>query len=148
MLPLRPDMAAALRGFLAGKLPAAPAFKMPTGHLAAMLKADLKAAGIPYRDDAGRMADFHSLRHTFITNLAASGRHPKTAQILARHSSITLTLDRYTHSIIGDEAAALHGLPDLSAPACEAARKTGTDSLAPPLRQRADGVVLWRTVAN
>jgi hypothetical protein len=34
-------------------------------------------------NDSRRVADFHSLRHTFITNLAASG--------------ITLTLDRYTH---------------------------------------------------
>ena len=48
-------------------------------------------------DDAGRVADFHSLRHTFISNLAASGVHPKVAQQLARHSTITLTMDRYSH---------------------------------------------------
>ena len=37
---------------------------------AEMFQVDLEAAGLPYRDDAGLVADFHSLRHTFITNLA------------------------------------------------------------------------------
>ena len=41
------------------------------------------------------MADFHALRHTFVSNLANS----KMAQPLARHSTITLTMDRYTHSL-------------------------------------------------
>ena len=45
---------------------------------------------LSYRDDSGRFADFHALRHTFITNLATGGVHPKTAQTLARHSAITL----------------------------------------------------------
>jgi len=128
VLLLRPDLAAELRAHLAGKLPAAPAFeRMPTSYrTAVMFKADLAAAGITYRDDAGRVADFHSLRHTFITNLAASGCHPKTAQVLARHSTITLTMDRYTHGVVGDEAAALDRLPDLSAPPAEAVRDTGT----------------------
>ena len=63
-----------------------------------MIRRDLDEAGIPYRDDAGRVADFHSLRHTFITNLARGGVHPKVAQALARHSTITLTMDRYSHT--------------------------------------------------
>jgi hypothetical protein len=71
--------------------------------------------------------DFHALRHTFISNLAAGGVYPKTAQALARHSTITLTMDRYTHRYAGDEAAALAVLPDLSLPAVVAARATGTD---------------------
>lgn len=50
-----------------------------------------------YVDAAGRVADFHALRHTYITNLATAGVSPKTAQTLARHSTITLTMDRYTH---------------------------------------------------
>ncbi|MFH5804676.1 hypothetical protein [Alienimonas sp. DA493] len=37
-----------------------------------------------YRDAAGRVLDFHALRHTFVTNLARSGVHPKHAQALAR----------------------------------------------------------------
>jgi site-specific recombinase XerD len=40
---------------------------------------------------------FHTLRHTSITKLCNSGVHPKTAQTLARHSSIGLTMDKHTH---------------------------------------------------
>jgi hypothetical protein len=29
-----------------------------------MRQADLAAAGIPYKDEAGRYCDFHALRHT------------------------------------------------------------------------------------
>ena len=129
VLPLRPGTAAALRTFLAGKMPAILALNMPPrrGDAAKVLRADLEAAGIAYRDGAGRVADFHALRHTFITNLVASGCHPKVAQLLARHGSIGLTMDRYCHMAAVDEAAALAALPDLSAPAAaEAARATGT----------------------
>ena len=65
-LILRPELADDLRAFLRGKAPAAVAFKLPKPNMIIrMLKADLEAAGIPYRDDAGRVADFHALRHTF-----------------------------------------------------------------------------------
>ncbi|MCX5675795.1 MAG: site-specific integrase [Planctomycetota bacterium] len=113
VLPLRPDTAAALGAHLAGKMPAAPAFTMPARwHVIAAFKADLAAAGVPYVDGAGRFADFHALRHTFITNLVASGCHPKAAQLLARHGSIDLTMDRYTHMAAVNESAALAALPD------------------------------------
>ena len=75
----------------------------------------------------GRVADFHSLRHTFISNLIAGGVHPKIAQSLARHSTIALTMDRYTHLTAARQVDALKALPDLDAPIEEAARKTGTD---------------------
>ena len=55
-----------------------------------MLRNDLEAGGIPCITADG-IADFHSLRHTFISNLAACGIHPKLAQQLARHSTIALT---------------------------------------------------------
>ncbi|MGD0463681.1 MAG: hypothetical protein ABSB74_14440 [Tepidisphaeraceae bacterium] len=74
------------------------------------------------------------MRHTFISNLAAGGVHPKTAQRLACHSSITLTMDRYTHLRRENLAEALDTLPDLSSTR-QAAVATGTDgnSLAPSL---------------
>ena len=80
-----------------------------------MLRLDLADANIPYRDSAGRVADFHALRHTFISSLAASGVHPKTAQTLARHSDIRLTLDRYAHVFNKQQVEAINSLPDLSA---------------------------------
>src|SRR5262249_18442171 len=55
--------------------------------------------------------DFHSLRHQYVSNLAAAGIHPKIAQTLARHSTITLTLDRYTHVGLYDLSASVNSLP-------------------------------------
>ncbi len=129
-LPLRAELAAELCDFLAGLAPAAQAFRLPAdGHKAAsMFNADTEAAGVVHVDDAGRYADFHALRHTFITNLANGGVHPKIAQALARHSTITLTMDRYSHVVRGDQAAALAALPDLSGPARQQGRATGTDN--------------------
>ena len=80
---------------------------------AEMLRNDLKDAQIPYEDERGRIFDFHALRHQFISNLASAGVHPKVAQQLARHSSISLTMDRYTHLQSDDVANALHELPEL-----------------------------------
>lgn len=60
--------------------------------------------------------------------------HPATAQRLARHSTITLTMDRYTHRLTGDDAEALAVLADLRMPAVAVA--TGTDGEpvgAPPI---------------
>jgi len=128
-LPLRPDTAAELATYMAGKHPGALAFNMPeSDDTAPMIRADLEAAGIDYIDADGRFADFHALRHSFITNLANGGVHPKTAQALARHSTITLTMDRYSHSLRGQQADALDTLPDLSAPSAQSARATGTDN--------------------
>lgn len=93
-----------------------------------VLRKDLQDARIAYRDDDGCVVDFHALRHTFITNLARGGVHPKVAQALARHSTITLTMDRYTHTVIGEQAEALRVLPDLpgSGENRTALRATGT----------------------
>ncbi len=114
-LPLRPSTAAMLREFFSERNPDAPVFSFPRREeLARVLRVDLEAAGIPVRDAHDRVVDFHALRHTFITNLANGGVHPKTAQALARHSTITLTMDRYSHSKREDEVRALSALPDLS----------------------------------
>ena len=127
-LPLRPALANELRDHLAAKLPTAPAFGMPAKRRTIdVFKMDVADAGIGYCDNAGRVADFHAMRHTFISNLARSGVHPKVAQSLARHSTITLTMDRYSHTLIGEQADALKGLPDLTAPIADEMRKTGTD---------------------
>lgn len=111
-MDLKPDLAEALRRFLAGKAPTDRALTVPHAT-ARMLRADLEAAGIPYRDAAGRAADFHALRHTFISNLARNGVHPSVAQRLARHSTITLTMDHYTHTLRPDLRQVVNELPDL-----------------------------------
>ncbi len=77
-------------------------------------------------DTAGRVADFHALRHTFVTNLARSGVHPSVAQALARHSDIRLTLGTYTHSRWESMAEAVRRLPSTDAASPERQRATGT----------------------
>ena len=52
-----------------------------------------KSDFLRYEDSQGRFVDFHSLRHIFITNLARAKVDPKTAQTLARHSDIRLTME-------------------------------------------------------
>jgi integrase/recombinase XerD len=66
---------------------------------------------LKYRNDAGLFADFHSNRHTFITNLEKSGVSPRRAQSLARHSDIRLTMGVYTHINLDDQSSAIELLP-------------------------------------
>ncbi len=40
---------------------------------------------------------FHDLRHTCATLLLTKGVHPKVVQELLGHSSISITLDTYSH---------------------------------------------------
>ncbi len=154
VLPLHAGLAARLRAWLAGKPLAAPLWpgKWATLFKAGpMLHADLEAARkawigqvegeeqmrreegdfLAYRDGEGRVADFHALRHTFISNLARAGVTPKVTQALARHSTITLTLDRYAHVGLHDVAAGVRALPPLPGDGLEAGRQpmraTGTD---------------------
>ena len=162
VLPLRPDTAADLRDFLACKLPDAAAFNMPPNYdTADMLRADLtdartawledatspqehekreKSAFLSDLDAAGRVIDFHALRHTAGSLLASAGVHPKVAQTLMRHSDINLTMSRYTHVFRGQESDAVAALPDLDAvPAKQSAKATGTDHATAQAAQDATG---------
>jgi hypothetical protein len=131
-LPLRTETAADLRAFLADKLPTARTFAMPRiDKLASMFRADLADAGIPYIDDAGRVADFHALRVTFVTLLAAEGVPVRTLQSLARHSTPELTMNAYARTLHGSEADAINRLPVFSGPSRDSLRATGTDSATP-----------------
>ena len=59
-----------------------------------------------------------------------AGMHPKTAQQLARHSTITLTMDRYSHVFRGDLDKAVGLLPDYSTRP-DQQRATGTMDATP-----------------
>jgi integrase len=149
-LPLRTDLAVMLRSYLAGRAVDAPVWPGTWAEKGAkMLRADLEQAGVPYVDEDGHYRDFHSLRHRFGTELAAANVAPKVAQTLMRHSTITLTLDRYTHVGLFDTAGALDRLPPIPgrSPGSEPAAMlaTGTDgptyqkTLAPSLPHEGDG---------
>ena len=153
VVPLRSELAAALRGHLGTKLPDAPAFKMPRpNRLVFMLRADLEAAReawikeaetaeerdererssfLTSRDEAGRVVDFHALRHTTGSLLAAAGVHPKTAQSIMRHSTIGLTMDRYTHTLRGADRTAVEALPSFGSDEPARHRATGTEGRVP-----------------
>ena len=79
---------------------------------------------LAYRDGAGRVVDFHALRHTYISRLVASGANIKVAQELARHS--TPTLGRYAHVQLVDQTRALDALPAIEAPRANVAALTAT----------------------
>jgi len=84
-------------------------------------------------DTAGRVVDFHNLRHTYVTRVVRSGASAKVAQDLARHSTPALTLGVYTHMTVHDHSAALDALPPIEwgEPEHQAARATATEDAAP-----------------
>jgi len=133
--PLRPDVAEMMRLYIADKPQDQRLWPGSWANKGAeMVRRDLAAAGIPFKDGAGRVFDFHAIRHQFISSLAAAGVHPKVAQNLARHSTITLTMDRYTHLGLLDQTAALDKLPVLPIPGrrSEPMAATGTDDAHSP----------------
>ena len=50
---------------------------------------------------------FHDLRHTHATQLLAAGVHPKVVQERLGHSSISVTMDVYSHVTPGLQADAV-----------------------------------------
>ena len=147
---IRDDLAADLRSWLADKLaalqrearetgaaipmrlpPDTLVFTVPAG-LRLILDRDMKAAGIPKRDDRGRTVDVHALRHTFGTLLSKTGTTPRVAKEAMRHSDIKLTMNVYTDPRLLDVRGAVDRLPALPLPSqpgqtSEASRATGTD---------------------
>jgi hypothetical protein len=131
--PLPLGVAAALRVYLAGKSSGQPIWPGNWPDRAAdMLRVDLEAARIPFEDEAGRVADFHALRHSFITLLERSGISPKLCQELARHSDIRLTMQVYTHAQMHDLAGAVQNLPHLFTSPGKGLAMTGTDGAPGP----------------
>jgi len=142
-IPLRADLAADIRAWLADRLawaqqaareaeepiPAAlpteePLFEVPEG-LIRIFDRDLVFAGLARvenrggkevvvkTDDRGRTIDIHALRHTFGTHLSKAGVPLRTAQAAMRHSDPSLTANVYTDPKLLDVAGAVASLPDL-----------------------------------
>lgn len=76
----------------------------------AILKRDLKAAGVQYKDQQGRVFDFHSLRVQFGTSLAKADVSLKKAQELMRHSTPVLTAKVYQQLTTADLTESIHRL--------------------------------------
>lgn len=56
---------------------------------------------------------FHDLRHSAATILLAAGVHPKVVQELLGHSSISITLDVYSHVLPSMQQEAASKMDDL-----------------------------------
>jgi len=154
-IPLRGDLAADLRAWIAEKatalreaaravpvvrfdakrLPAVgstlpadtPLFTVPR-DLVRILDRDLRLAGIPKVDERGRTVDVHALRHTFGTHLSKGRVSPRTAQAAMRHSTIDLTMNVYTDPKLLDVAGALETLPALPLVGVAEAEQTAAQS--------------------
>ncbi|QDV07295.1 site-specific tyrosine recombinase XerC [Planctomycetes bacterium Poly30] len=110
---LQSDLEDALAAHCDGKAVNAKVFpSFQVSNAAAMLRADLELAEIPYVDGAGRFFDFHALRHTFITWAGRSGADPKTHQTLARHADYAQTA-HYSHTRLDALSAAVEAMPHL-----------------------------------
>lgn len=152
--PIRRDLAELLRSGLAGRLSDEPLLAKLPESTARMLRCDLAGARtewvdeaptdreratrkasdfLKYRDSAGKVFDFHSTRHTYISGIVAGNASVKVAQELARHSTPVLTIGRYSHTRLHDLRGALDSLPSLipTSPSPETQREvlgaTGTD---------------------
>jgi integrase len=132
--PLPQEVAALLRDYLKDRPAGQPVWGgtwARDGKGAEMLRTDLEAAGIPYEipgPDGPLYADFHALRHSYITALGRGGVDLRTAQELAGHSTPVLTA-RYSHRHLYDLASAVEKLPSFlpEQASAEPLRATGTD---------------------
>jgi len=129
MIPLRDDLVAEMREYLADELAVLQArarkageavpMRLPVGRslfyvpgdFVKIFNRDLAAASIPKKDDRDRVVDLHARRHTFGTHLSKAGVAPRTAQATMRHSSLELTMNVYTDPRLLDVGAAVDALP-------------------------------------
>jgi integrase len=95
--PLHPMVAQRLSAFVESKQ-FEPADKVFASlfRTRGQFKRDLVAAGLSRHDVLGRVADFHSLRHTFCTNLQRLGTPQRVLMHLMRHSDRKLSDYLYT----------------------------------------------------
>lgn len=110
-----------LKEFIANKMPGVQLFPVPD-RSSIMIKADCQAAGVKVIDHTGRSLNFHSLRHTCGSFLAASNAHPKVIQEVMRHKDINLTMLRYTHILRGQRRSAIESMSNFTK-----RRATGTE---------------------
>jgi integrase len=151
-LSLPKDMVDDLRAFVATIEHRAPVFLLPEEKGAKMLRVDLKAAGIPYRDAAGLVFDFHSLRCEMATLADAAGVSRGVIQGRMRHSSSQLT-DRYIRPRLADIDSAADRLPSLKPVEAEpeVLEATGTDGRAvqnPATVENTDGTTAYACNSN
>jgi len=156
-VPLRGDTVDLLRDYLRLIHPGAKVFNLTKWHTAKMLRKDLQVAReewineavndptewerrresgfLTVENEAGTV-DFHSLRHTCASWLAASGVPITTAREIMRHSDIQLTAAIYSHAGDDMKTQAVESIPGLDIHhGREIERATGTDDRVSPIEK-------------
>lgn len=132
-IPLRFDVVERLRDFWADTpaLPSSPAFpNLPKGTVGAkMVRHDMKGTGLVYKTEEG-VSDFHSIRHFFVSEIVASGASAARVKLLARHSDVNLSLNRYIHLRLETTSSIMEVLPAITATGFS---RTGTDDTPDPV---------------
>lgn len=102
-IPLTAELADALKAWVGGRGPDDPVFDIPRyDELLKALKKDLAFAGIPYRDELGRVFDFHSLRKCLGSYLRQAKVDPAVSRLYLRHGDIRLTMETYDDERLHD----------------------------------------------
>jgi len=113
------------------------------------LKNQIKAAEIPYKDEAGRQFDFHSLRVQYGTILAQAGVNIRTAMEMMRHTDIRLTTQVYTDPKLLNTTSAARSLPRLGkTQKAKIQKATGTDGNAGLLSGLLENLTLNETKSH
>ena len=127
-LPLHPDLVAELLQYRPVDAKAADLVFEGLMPRSRVFKDDLAAAGITKTDSQGRVVDFHSLRHTFCTNLHRTGVPQREAMELMRHNDPRLTANTYADASLFSLRAAV---AKLSFPATKNDAQRDAQSLVP-----------------
>jgi hypothetical protein len=115
--PLREDLADELKAWVAesGKGSGDYLFDVPKfSQTCRLLRKDLKRAGIPYQDEAGRYFDFHSFRKCTGSFLRQGKVDPSVSKRFLDHSDIRMTMEVYNDEALLDERTALEAMPRLT----------------------------------
>jgi integrase len=118
---IRPELLEILRALRPEGVPGnEPVFgavlDVPGGHKLRRFQRDLQAAGIPYKDAQGRIADFHALsRVTPNTHMGQRGVGERVRQEFMRHSDLRLTSAVYTDAEQLPTRDAIMALPTFAA---------------------------------
>lgn len=114
-LRLRPELVEAIRSILPDNaMPFERVF--PSVPRVRTFKKDLAVAEIPFEDANGKRVDFHALRDTFGTHLAAANAAPFVLKELMRHSTVQQSEKYYIDARHLPLAPALASLPAFTVP--------------------------------
>jgi integrase len=72
-----------------------------------------KGTGSIYERDGVVIGQYEDLGHTCATLLLTKGVHPKIVQEMLGHSSITITLDLYSHVLPDTQEKAVKAMDDI-----------------------------------